>query len=362
MSLIVAKQVVGDISWKKIATVHRKRPVGSDDESSGQEPSESVDLDSGATSDSETDGDGLDDPVAGDDDSEEDVKVYDVIDEMANIKRINNKKSYKIKPLPGRVGLKLNSAIRYYSAVSQKFYAEKLQEMVDSLKKPKKKKKGEESDEEEQSKKKKEEEAKAAAAKKDDEDGSDDEEDDDDDDSQGSNKKKKEKEEKEKQKEEAKAAAVTQEKASTAQLQRVNTLALSDERKYETVIRKYFDLLAIKLPYTQKNPKKTRRKVRELVAAKALVAGKLKWINTVIGFLKKPTDRKSDKDADAILPILNQFPIRVNGQPLTDTEMRWVAKYCTYDRKEPGETVCAHGSGPTSSHGMFICLKGTLGV
>lgn len=232
--------------------------------------------------------------------------------------------------------------------------------MVDSLKKPKKKKKGEESDEEEQSKKKKEEEAKAAAAKKDDEDHSEDEEDDDDDDSQGSNKKKKEKEEKEKQEEEAKAAAVTQEKAT--QLQRVNTMALSDERKYETVIRKYFDLLSIKLPYTQKNPKKTRRKVRELVAQKALVAGSLKWINSVIGFLKKPTDRKSDKDADAILPILNQFPIRVNGQPLTDTEMRWVAKYCTYDRKEPGETVCAHGSGPTSSHGMFIILKGTLGV
>ena len=82
-------------------------------------------------------------------------------------------------------------------------------------------------------------------------------------------------------------------------------MAMSDERKYENIIRRYFDLLSIKLPYTQKNPKKTRRKIKELVASKALVAGSLKNINSIIGFLKNPNDRKTDKDADAILPILN---------------------------------------------------------
>lgn len=39
-----------------------------------------------------------------------------------------------------------------------------------------------------------------------------------------------------------------------------------------------------------------------------------------------------------------------------------VAKYCTYVRKEPGETVVTHGPAPSSSHGMFIVLKGTLGL
>lgn len=71
----------------------------------------------------DSDGDGLLDPVAGEDDSDEEIKVFDVIDEQNNIKRLNNKKTYRMRPLPGRVGLKLNTAIRYFNQQSQTFYA-----------------------------------------------------------------------------------------------------------------------------------------------------------------------------------------------------------------------------------------------
>ena len=42
--------------------------------------------------------------------------------------------------------------------------------------------------------------------------------------------------------------------------------------------------------------------------------------------------------------------------------MRILAKFCSYVRKEPGELVRLHGPQPSSSRGMYIVLKGTLGL
>lgn len=96
------------------------------------------------------------------------------------------------------------------------------------------------------------------------------------------------------------------------------------------VIRKYCDLLSIKLPYTQKNARRTRKKVKDLIAKKVLIAGKLTTINQVISILKKPIDRRGERDADSLMPILNEFPVKINGQPLSENEMRSLAKYCSY--------------------------------
>ena len=179
--------------------------------------------------------------------------------------------------------------------------------MVESLKKPKKKKKNEDSEEEKEDEKKAEETQSPAKEK--------------DNDSSNSNESDSDKSEMseanqaqdEEKAEQSNAAENKDAAAGSQQIQRTITMGLTDERKYELVIKRYFDLLSIKLPYTQKNARRTRKKVKDLCTQKALVAGKLKLINAVIAFLKKPTDRKSDKEADLVMPILNQFPIKVHG-------------------------------------------------
>lgn len=110
------------MSWMKLAALARKRPRAESESSSGKELSDSLDASTDEYDDLDSDGDGLPDPVAGEDDSEEEIKVFDVIDEATNTKRLNNKKTYRMKPLPGRVGLKINAAVRYFNRQSQDFF------------------------------------------------------------------------------------------------------------------------------------------------------------------------------------------------------------------------------------------------
>ena len=91
-------------------------------------------------------------------------------------------------------------------------------------------------------------------------------------------------------------------------------MGITDERKYELVVRKNFGIVSIKLPYTQKNARRTRKKVKDLIGKKVLISGKLKTINQVIRFLKKDVgNRQSDKEADSLMPMLNEFPIKIGG-------------------------------------------------
>lgn len=67
------------------------------------------DLTSSFDNERDLDHDGLVNPVAGEDTSDEEVAVFEILDEKNNVKKENKRKKYKLKPVPARIGLKLNA-------------------------------------------------------------------------------------------------------------------------------------------------------------------------------------------------------------------------------------------------------------
>ena len=87
--------------------------------------------------------------------------------------------------------------------------------------------------------------------------------------------------------------------------------------------------------------RKQRRKIRDLCRKGALIAGSFKRLRYVINSLEKNYDRKTDKDLDNLKPVLDLFPElnKLDGFPMTDAEVKILAKYAKYVRVEPGEVV-----------------------
>lgn len=107
--------------------------------------------------------------------------------------------------------------------------------------------------------------------------------------------------------------------------------------------------------------RKQRKKIRDLCRKNALISGSFKRLRFVIESLKKPQDRKIERDLENLKPIMELFPMKLFGQPLTDAEVKMLAKHAVYSRYEPGEVVREHGqfNDPTKE-GFNIILKGKL--
>lgn len=60
-------------------------------------------------------------------------------------------------------------------------------------------------------------------------------------------------------------------------------------------------------------------------------------------------------------PLMELFPAinTLNGYPLTETEIKMLAKHTTYKRVEPGEVVREHGTfTDPKKEGWHLILKG----
>ena len=84
-----------------------------DDEIDGESLEDLPDLDA--------DNDGLDHPLVGDEDSEEEVIIGNAKFETAMLKK-TKKKSYLMKPLTRTIGLKLNNADKYFYPLAVQKY------------------------------------------------------------------------------------------------------------------------------------------------------------------------------------------------------------------------------------------------
>jgi hypothetical protein len=136
---------------------------------------------------------------------------------------------------------------------------------------------------------------------------------------------------------------------------------VTDLAKFEKVFKRYFDCDALQLPFAQKKMRKQRRKIRALTRENALVAGSFRRLRFAIESLDKTQERKSDKDLENLRPLMELFPMSLLGLPLTDAEVKIMAKHAQYVKVEPGTVVREHGafSGPTKE-GYNIILKGSL--
>lgn len=90
-----------------------------------------------------------------------------------------------------------------------------------------------------------------------------------------------------------------------------------------------------------------------------MIAGSFKRLRFVIESLEKNMERKTEKDLEHLRPIMELYPMKVFGLPLSDTEVKMLAKHAVYTKVEPGEVVRQHGSfGDPTKEGFNIILKG----
>lgn len=117
----------------------------------------------------------------------------------------------------------------------------------------------------------------------------------------------------------------------------------------------------MQLTFAQKKMRKQRKKIRDLCRKNALIAGSFKRLRFVIESLEKGQERKSERDLENLRPIMELFPMKLFGLPLTEFEVKTMARYAMYTKVEPGEVVREHGvAGDPTKDGLNIILKGQL--
>ena len=75
-----------------------------------------------------------------------------------------------------------------------------------------------------------------------------------------------------------------------------------------------------------------------------MISGSFKRLRIVINSLERNYERRTERDLEHLKPILDLWPDmhKLDGVPLTDPEIKIVAKYAKYKRVEAGEVVREH--------------------
>ena len=125
--------------------------------------------------------------------------------------------------------------------------------------------------------------------------------------------------------------------------------------KYE-IINDFFGISAIHINNVTKTVRERKTKIRKLEENFNII----NWDNfdkltEVITSLKKPIEKRADKDLELITPLLEEIDFFKKRQQLTKLEFEEVAKNIKYELKQPGDVIY---SIMDKADKFFIVLKG----